>query len=146
MQVALELGEIVLNGQDHQIEIHTWTSTPASRDALGFPTAMVTVLFALAHTVGWVAQWNEMIVILPDGTRIRALAGFVRRTQSANIEWSGQIRSIPFKNTGPVVVPFRDKPEMDALLAGPRSTHRARSDAALLLFLYSSARAQRQHS
>src|SRR5690606_27929093 len=29
--------------------------------ALGFPTSMFTVLFALARTVGWVAQWNEMM-------------------------------------------------------------------------------------
>ncbi|HEY0270148.1 MAG TPA: citrate synthase [Sphingomonas sp.] len=29
--------------------------------AIGFPTNMFTVLFALARTVGWVAQWNEMI-------------------------------------------------------------------------------------
>ncbi|MDX3908988.1 MAG: citrate synthase [Sphingobium sp.] len=29
--------------------------------AIGFPTEMFTVLFALARTVGWVAQWNEMI-------------------------------------------------------------------------------------
>ncbi len=29
--------------------------------ALGFPTDMFTVLFALARTVGWVAQWGEMV-------------------------------------------------------------------------------------
>ena len=30
--------------------------------ALGFPTTMFTVLFALARTVGWISQWNEMVV------------------------------------------------------------------------------------
>ena len=30
-------------------------------NAIGFPTSMFTALFALARTVGWVAQWNEMI-------------------------------------------------------------------------------------
>jgi citrate synthase len=29
--------------------------------AIGFPTSMFTVLFALARTAGWIAQWNEMI-------------------------------------------------------------------------------------
>ena len=29
--------------------------------AMGFPTSMFTVIFALARTVGWIAQWNEMI-------------------------------------------------------------------------------------
>ncbi len=29
--------------------------------AMGFPTEMFTVLFAVSRTVGWVSQWNEMI-------------------------------------------------------------------------------------
>jgi len=29
--------------------------------ALGIPSSMFTVLFAVARTVGWIAQWNEMV-------------------------------------------------------------------------------------
>jgi len=29
--------------------------------AIGFPTSMFTVLFAIGRTVGWVSQWKEMI-------------------------------------------------------------------------------------
>jgi citrate synthase len=29
--------------------------------AMGFPTSMFTVLFAVARTVGWISQWKEMI-------------------------------------------------------------------------------------
>ena len=30
-------------------------------EAVGFPTKLFTVLFALARTVGWIAQWKEMV-------------------------------------------------------------------------------------
>lgn len=30
-------------------------------DAIGIPSNMFTVIFALARTVGWISQWNEMI-------------------------------------------------------------------------------------
>ena len=29
--------------------------------ALGIPVSMFTAIFALARTVGWMAQWNEML-------------------------------------------------------------------------------------
>jgi citrate synthase len=29
--------------------------------AIGIPTSMFTVIFALARTVGWISHWNEMI-------------------------------------------------------------------------------------
>ena len=29
--------------------------------AMGIPTSMFTAIFALARTVGWAAQWNEMV-------------------------------------------------------------------------------------
>jgi citrate synthase len=30
-------------------------------EAIGFPTSMFTAIFALSRTVGWIAQWKEMI-------------------------------------------------------------------------------------
>jgi citrate synthase len=30
-------------------------------DAMGFPTAMFTPIFAVSRTIGWIAQWKEMI-------------------------------------------------------------------------------------
>ena len=29
--------------------------------AIGIPVSMFTALFAVARTVGWIAQWNEMV-------------------------------------------------------------------------------------
>merc|ERR1719214_519188 len=29
--------------------------------AIGIPTSMFTVMFAMARTVGWMSQWNEMV-------------------------------------------------------------------------------------
>jgi integrase/recombinase XerD len=70
---------------------------------------------------------------------IRAFASFVGEHSPILIEWSGQVRSIPFKKTGKAVIPYLDKPEMDALLAGPDCrTAQGRREHALLLFLYNS--------
>jgi len=75
---------------------------------------------------------------------IHALARFVAEHSPEHIAWCGQIRSIPFKKTSKAVVPYLDKPQMDALLGAPdRQTAQGRRDHALLQFLYNSgARAQ----
>lgn len=68
---------------------------------------------------------------------VRAFAGFVGEHSPIHIEWSGQIRSIPFKKTHQAVVPYLEKTEIDALFAAPdRRTEQGRRDYALLLFLY----------
>lgn len=61
-----------------------------------------------------------------------------------HIAWCGQIRSIPLKKAVKTVIPYLDKPEMDALLDAPdRQTVQGQRDHAWLLFLYDSgARAE----
>ena len=62
--VALELEEMALN-DDYFVEKKLFPNVDFYSgiilSAIGFPTSMFTALFALARTVGWVAQWNEMI-------------------------------------------------------------------------------------
>jgi citrate synthase len=62
--VARELEHIALN-DDYFIEKKLYPNVDfysgVILSAIGFPTSMFTALFALARTVGWVAQWNEMI-------------------------------------------------------------------------------------
>jgi citrate synthase len=64
LDVAMELERIALS-DDYFIEKKLYPNidfySGITLKALGFPTSMFTVLFALARTVGWVAQWNEMI-------------------------------------------------------------------------------------
>jgi citrate synthase len=62
--VARELEQIALS-DDYFIEKKLYPNVDfysgVVLSAIGFPTSMFTALFALARTVGWVAQWNEMI-------------------------------------------------------------------------------------
>ncbi|MET0249316.1 MAG: citrate synthase [Sphingobium sp.] len=62
--VARQLEQIALN-DEYFIEKKLFPNVDfysgVILSAIGFPTEMFTVLFALARTVGWVAQWNEMI-------------------------------------------------------------------------------------
>ncbi|WP_375398288.1 citrate synthase [uncultured Sphingomonas sp.] len=62
--VALELENLALNDPyfiDKKLFPNVDFYSGVILSAIGFPTTMFTVLFALARTVGWVAQWNEMI-------------------------------------------------------------------------------------
>jgi len=64
LEVAMELERIALT-DEYFIEKKLYPNidfySGITLNALGFPTTMFTVLFALARTVGWIAQWKEMI-------------------------------------------------------------------------------------
>ena len=64
LDVAMELERIALT-DEYFIEKKLYPNidfySGITLKALGFPTTMFTVLFAVARTVGWVAQWKEMI-------------------------------------------------------------------------------------
>ncbi|HWA02818.1 MAG TPA: citrate synthase [Rhizomicrobium sp.] len=64
LKVAMELERIALQ-DEYFIEKKLYPNidfySGITLRALGFPTSMFTALFALARTVGWIAQWKEMI-------------------------------------------------------------------------------------
>ncbi len=64
LDIAMELERIALT-DDYFIEKKLYPNidfySGITLKALGFPTTMFTVLFAVARTVGWIAQWKEMI-------------------------------------------------------------------------------------
>ena len=64
LDIAVELERIALE-DDYFIEKKLYPNVDFYSGiifkALGIPTSLFTVLFAVARTVGWVAQWNEMI-------------------------------------------------------------------------------------
>ncbi len=64
LEVAMELERIALQ-DEYFIEKKLYPNidfySGITLRAMGFPTSMFTVLFAVARTVGWIAQWKEMI-------------------------------------------------------------------------------------
>ena len=64
LDVAVELERIALH-DDYFIEKKLYPNidfySGITLKAMGFPVSMFTVLFAVARTVGWIAQWKEMI-------------------------------------------------------------------------------------
>jgi len=64
LQVAQELERIALEDQyfiDRKLYPNVDFYSGIILEAMGFPTSMFTVLFAVARTVGWISQWKEMI-------------------------------------------------------------------------------------
>ncbi len=64
LRVAMELEKIALEDEyfvSRQLYPNIDFYSGITLSALGFPTTMFTVLFALARTVGWIAQWTEMM-------------------------------------------------------------------------------------
>jgi len=64
LEVAMELERVALH-DEYFIEKKLYPNVDyysgITLRAMGFPTTMFTVLFAVARTVGWIAQWKEMI-------------------------------------------------------------------------------------
>ncbi len=64
LDVAMELERIALQDEyfvERKLYPNVDFYSGIILKAMGFPVSMFTVLFAVARTVGWVAQWKEMI-------------------------------------------------------------------------------------
>ena len=64
LELAMELEKIALEDPyfvDRKLFPNVDFYSGIILKAIGFPTSMFTVLFALARTAGWIAQWKEMI-------------------------------------------------------------------------------------
>ena len=64
LKIAMELERIALEDEyfvERKLYPNVDFYSGLILQALGIPSHLFTVIFALARTVGWVAQWNEMI-------------------------------------------------------------------------------------
>ena len=70
---------------------------------------------------------------------IRAFARYVAAHNPEQVEWCGQVCTIPVKKVAPPALGYLEKPELDALLDVPDpATQQGRREHSLLLFLYHS--------
>jgi integrase/recombinase XerD len=68
---------------------------------------------------------------------IHSLATFIATHSPEHLSWCTGIRNVPFKKTAKPVIPYLEKPEIDAVLKAPdRKSEQGERDYALLLFLY----------
>jgi citrate synthase len=64
LDLAVELEKIALNDEyfvSRKLYPNVDFYSGIILKAMGIPTSMFTVLFAVARTVGWISQWKEMI-------------------------------------------------------------------------------------
>lgn len=64
LELAMKLEEIALNDEyfvERKLFPNVDFYSGIVLSALGIPTSMFTVIFALSRTVGWIAHWDEMI-------------------------------------------------------------------------------------
>ena len=92
LALAVELEKIALSDQyfiDRKLYPNVDFYSGIIFRAMGIPVSMFTPLFAVARTVGWVSQWNEMISDpgkrigrprqLYDGATIRSIGGGIKK-------------------------------------------------------------------
>src|ERR1700723_1411833 len=83
LDLAMELEKIALNDEyfiSRKLYPNVDFYSGIILQAMGFPTSMFTALFAIARTVGWVAQWTEMIAD-PDSKLMRPRQLFTGSTE-----------------------------------------------------------------
>ena len=95
LDLALELERIALNDEyfvSRKLFPNVDFYSGIILKAMGFPVSMFTVLFAVARTVGWIAQWNEMIAEESQkiGRHRRLYNGVVKRP-CVHFEESGEM-------------------------------------------------------
>jgi citrate synthase len=63
-KLAMELEKIALNDEyfvSRKLYPNVDFYSGIVQSALGIPVSLFTGIFAMARTIGWIAQWNEMI-------------------------------------------------------------------------------------
>jgi hypothetical protein len=95
LDLAMQLEEAAL-ADDYFVERKLYPNvdfyTGVIYKALGFPTPMFTVLFAIGRLPGWIAQWREMIA--DPTTKIgRPAAGLHRARTAAPARLGGVVRT-----------------------------------------------------
>jgi hypothetical protein len=94
LEVAMELERIALT-DEYFVEKKLYPNidfySGITLKALGFPTTMFTVLFALARTVGWIAQWSEMIEDPSQRSDVRVRPSPARRSAISSPSTSASV-------------------------------------------------------